>query len=518
MRRLPGACFASVALLAGCLQEGRSVVGRSLVPGRNVEAPAFVKEGAWVTFELRRKSAVPPFSGAYDFAMVDYDSGEVRTLVENAADRWGRIGNETGLMYLLADETLVPNPTVPTTMGTLVTLDLDRGVIDRVPEVTSFSVLGRSRELYYRRATTGTMAELHYRSAGGVDRPLGLAAGQVEFRGKRLIYVAGEQKVLSSFVRPDGPVVELRKNVTRFRLNGDDSWAILQTSDTPHQQAVAHSLETGVERVIPGSGNCYWLDLDGTTFVYVEPAAGEQRARIHTYDLATEEHRVSSAPARLVDVRDIRSRPGTTDRLFLDSRGQLAVVHEGDVDGNVIGGTPGQLSWTDDGKYALWIDLVLASPPKGRLMVQDLDFREPPRVLSPPGGMVPVPGYRMIPDGLRRIVAFWAHFGNNVADLYYADHRTGDERVVAEGIGGMVIGAHQLVGVVRISGQDMVGDLVNKDLALDQEIVLAHDVADATIYEDRAVFVIRGRSDSERDGLWGIGIDGTPPGAADTRE
>src|SRR5437762_11309764 len=88
------------ALLAGCLKEGRPVVGRFLVPGRTVEKPAFVKLGTAVTYEVRRRKAEAPFSGAYDWAIVNYDTGEARTLVENAADRWGRSSNDDGLYFL----------------------------------------------------------------------------------------------------------------------------------------------------------------------------------------------------------------------------------------------------------------------------------------------------------------------------------------------------------------------------------------------------------------------------------
>ena len=57
---------------------------------------------------------------------------------------------------------------------------------------------------------------------------------------------------------------------------------------------------------------------------------------------------------------------------------------------------------------------------------------------------------------------------------------------------------------------------MNKDLVLDREITLGHEVADQAVFRDKVAFVLRGRVGSERDGLWAIGIDGVPPDAPST--
>jgi hypothetical protein len=511
------------ALLAGCLQEGRPVVGRSLVPGRAVERPIFVKDGASVLYEVRRRPAEPPYSGSFDLQMVDYDSAAVRPLVENVADRWGKYDGGGGIWYLITDEAALPNLS---TMGTLVQLDLDQGVLDRIPNVTSYATLP-SREFFYRQMTdeNARLATLHYRSATGADRVLGMSSGAAEFHGNRLYFVTGEEdsgtgamtKVLSRILRPDGPIEVVRGKVNRFVINDDQSWAILQTADSGKSQIVARQFDTGVEHVVPASPNAYWFpypNFSGRIFTYSEPATPTAPATLHTYDVVTEAHTVTQGPAGLVDIRDVRQRPSSTDRLVSDSRGQLAVVKQGEADGPIIAGNPNQLTVTDDGKYALWIELTIAMPPQGKLMIQDLDFKDPPRMLSPKGALVPVPGYFFIADKTRPILVFWAQFGRNGVDLYYADHETGDNRVVAESISEVVVTPYQVVGIVRVSEQDLIGDLVNKDLSLNAEIPLAHEVSDDAINGDKVVFVIRERVSSERDGLWAIGIDGTPPDAA----
>src|SRR5436190_20279693 len=118
----------AAALLAGCLKEGRPVLGRFLVPGRAVEKPAFVKQGGAVTYELRRRKAQGDVSGAYDWAIVNYDTAETRTLVENVSDRWGRQDNGNGLYYVMSDEALAPGRTT----WTLDQVDLDQGILERI--------------------------------------------------------------------------------------------------------------------------------------------------------------------------------------------------------------------------------------------------------------------------------------------------------------------------------------------------------------------------------------------------
>jgi hypothetical protein len=510
---------AVLLLCAGCLQEGRPVVGRLLVKGRTVENPTFLKDNKRLTYQVRRRPAEPPLSGAFDLGIVSYDTAEARLLAENVADRWGVLDGQAGLTFVMTDESLAPDQS---TMGSLVMLDLDQGEVDRIPAVTSYYALPGTRELYYRQASpaTGRLSVLHYRSAAGVDRALGASTGKTEFRRTRLYFVgepgdpAAQSRTLQRFVRPDGPIEVVREKVTDFSINGDESWAILNTSDGGKSQIVARQLATGAEHRVPASQSAFWMGLSATEFVYSEPAAVGMPAQIHRHELATGTETVTTAPQGLINVRDVRARPGSTDRLYSDSRGQLVVVPAGAADGHMIAGSPLQLTVTEDGKYALWIEQQVAIPPQGRLMIQDLDFQEPLRQLSPKGALIS-PGFQFLADRDRRILVYWGQIGQNAADLYYADAATGDQRVVAEGIAGkVIILPYQVIGIVRVSEQDLIGDLVNKDLALNTEIPLAHEVAEDVISGDKVVFVIRERVSSERDGLWAIGIDGTPPGAA----
>jgi hypothetical protein len=501
------------ALLAGCLKEGRPVVGRPLIMGRAVEKPEFVKDGTWVAYEVRQKIAEPPYSATYDWWMVNYDTAENRPLLQNVADRWGHTHNDAGTWFLVTDEVAVPS--LSTTAGTLVLLDLDQGILDRISDVTSFSLRSDTKQFFYRSVSEGSkLAALHLRLQDGTDRLVGLSSGAAEYRGDRFYCVLGEDKTLSRLRKQDGPLEAIRSKVNRFSINADESWVLMQvTGESGKSQIVARQLDTGVEHVVPATQNAYWMDFSGTRFTYTESATDTHPATINHYDVVTEAHDTAPGPAGLVDIHDIQQRPNSTDTFYRDSSGQLAVVHKGEVDGHLITGGPFQLSWTEDGKYVLWIEPVTSTPPQGKLMIQDLDFQQPARQLSPKGSLVPVPGYFFIGKPDQRILVFWGQFGHNGVDLYYANHETGDNKVVAEGISEVVVTPFQIVGIVRVSEQDLTGDLVNKDLVMDKEVVLAHEVAAQVIYGDKVVFVLRERVSSGQDGLWAIGIDGTPPDA-----
>jgi hypothetical protein len=99
--------------------------------------------------------------------------------------------------------------------------------------------------------------------------------------------------------------------------------------------------------------------------------------------------------------------------------------------GRVLNIQPSALSYTEDGRYLIYIDPQTQQPLEGLLMVQDADFRDPPRQINPESSLVPDNGYFFVPDGARRILVFWGHIGRNASDLFFSNHETGDIRNVA---------------------------------------------------------------------------------------
>src|SRR5688500_709287 len=154
MRLLLVALLAVVA--AGCLKEGEPPEGRQLFVGRNVEKPAFIgiDKVPYVMFQVRKTPAQPPRSAAYELWLVNYETGETRLLLENVADRdgWRTQVDPAGLRYVMVDERQVDGGSMvgaPSPVGTLVRLDLVRGVLERIPDVTSFS-LADHNQFFYR--------------------------------------------------------------------------------------------------------------------------------------------------------------------------------------------------------------------------------------------------------------------------------------------------------------------------------------------------------------------------------
>src|SRR6185436_9787921 len=514
--------LALAAPLGACLPEGRPVDGRQLFSSRNVEHPGFVSidKVAWVMFHERTSPAIPPREAVYNLWIVRYDTGEKRLVLQNvsARDGWKPQQDGKGVRYVMVDEHLVDGGSAAgasSPVATLVRLDLSKGELERIPEVTTF-LTNAEGQFFYRTVSAGSkLPELKLRTSLGTDRSLGPSSGNAQLVARdRMYFVAGETKTLSRIVGPEAPVEVIHEKVNRFLLSDDETWVVLQTTnEMGKSETVARELATGMTRVLPGVNPCCWQGFigSGAEFMYSEIAMGNVPGKLHAFDVKTGVDRVVNLPQGLFDVSSIIGRPMSDDSLFVDSRGHLAVVSNEDPSaGRVLDIHPLTPTFSEDGRYLIYIDPDPdpAVNGEGRLMVQEGEFTQPPRVLSPPGSLVPPGGYFFIADGTRRILVFWAHFGRNASDLYFGNHESGEARVVADGISEVTVTPRRVFGIVRVSEQDLTGELVNKDLVMNKETVLAHSVSEATVWGMRVAFVIRERIATSNDGLWAIPIDG----------
>jgi hypothetical protein len=523
-RRLVLSLLAAAAL--GCLKAGPPVQGRQLFKGRDIEKPAFVGlDGmAFVLFQVRTSLAMPPRSATYDLWLANYDTGETRLLLQNVADRdsWHVQADRTGVRYVMVDEQSIDGGSsvgVPSPAGTLVRLDLVKGVLERIPNVSTFSLAGPNGQFFYRTVTPGArLPELHFRTSTGSDRDLGPSAGAAQVTGPdRVYFVASEDRTLSRITGADAPIEVIHPKVTRFQLSGDETWAVLQTTDTGKTQLVAHALAGGVEHPVPGMNPCCWLGFNGNAFVYSESAMGSEPGKVHSYDVVADRDQVTTLPTGLADLSSVVAPPNCSQALYVDGQGRVAIGARNDVaTSKLLEIRPLSPSFSDDCRSIVYINPDPEAQGEGQLMAQDVGLQQPPRLLAPAGSLVPQGGYFFVTDGTSHILVFWAHFGRNASDLYFANVETGELRVVANGISEVTVTARRVFGILRVSEQDLVGELVNKDLVLDHETVLAHDVADATLWGPRVAFVLRGRVASDHDGLWGIGIDGVAGGMKTT--
>jgi hypothetical protein len=511
--------FALAALLGslGCLPSELFPQGVHVAAGRDIEKPDFVtiNEQSHLIFQRRTSRAAAPRSGTYDVWLAPWGSAEPRRLIAQVADRsdWAPGIDAAGVRYYMTNETVLggPPPSGSKPVGELTRVDLARGVLERIPGVLNYRLHG-AEWLYWKGVSGQDLSELHFRGQSGVDRVLGLSNGDAQVFGpERIYFVAGEDKTLSRITAVDGPVEPLRSHVTRFLIRPDHKLAIVTVLEQKTSRTLVLDLVTRMERAVPGDSLCCWRGFSGPIFVYAESASGAKPGKLHSFNTDTHEDRVLVLPPGLADVSAILPRPRSGEALFLDSPGQLARYQPPDTV-RVLGIRPLAPAFSADGRYLIYIepDLRRPTPPGGRLMVWDAEYKEPARVLSPPGTVVPDPGYFFIdpaidPNGVRAPrpqLAFWARFGHAAPDLYFAEYETGDIRVVARGIQQLSVTSKQITGIVRVSQQDLVGDLIDKDLMKNEEQVLASQVSDAVFFGPQVAFIVRERASSPHDGLW----------------
>ena len=148
-------------------------------------------------------------------------------------------------------------------------------------------------------------------------------------------------------------------------------------------------------------------------------------------------------------------------------------------------------------------------------MFQDSELLHQASMVSPSGLLVGAqngPGYFVTDPETAPVLVFWAHLGRASSDLYFADYRRGRVptrlRPIAKAIMSVSISAHTLFGIVNMSQQDGVGDLVFVDIDAGEQTLYAHAVSEAADHggEDLstsyAAYIVRGRADSDRSGLW----------------
>lgn len=515
----PGRLFVLLlaAVSAGCLPEPRAVNGWKIHGGRNIERPAFVSaEGRpWVLFEERVAHASKTRSGVVNVAMTSWQAGELRRLVSNKSERlgWNTYIDRAGVHYLMADERTTTAETsgfaVP--IATLVRMNPERGIIERIPEVTSFSAADDGQFLYRKPIPGGMYQEQIFRNHDGRDVSLGPSSGPAQIAGPGKVYfVTGDDGTLT-LLRPGKDQGEpLRSHVTRFLLRGDEAYAVLSVEDGDHSQTVIFNMITREETRVPGTP-CCWLRFDDT-FVYAERASESAPGKLHFFKFETGDDRVLMLPVGLSDVSHLVPRPNTDISLIFDSRGRVAEFQpSADPPMRLLSFRPKSTTFSDDGRYLIYVEpevaIVASGGYEGPLMVQDADFRAPPRQLSPRGLLVSEAGFFFLNDEARQVLVFWGHFGPALSDLYFGNHETLDVRHVAEGISEVSVTTRRLVGIVRTSQQDLVGDLVIKDLDTDKETIIAYRVSDAAIWGNRVAFVIRDRVTSDIDGLWATQIE-----------
>jgi len=556
-------CVLGALTLASCLPDPEPVNGVSIHPGVAIEDAQFVSfdKQPWVVFGVRQAEPENGYGARLDLYRahwldpaplpegVDPNSVPPRPpsfeapqlMVSDYVDRpeWSPPAVDAeGVRYYMKDERMALDAGAAAA-GTLNRMRVTGEVVETIPDVINYGLSPSNRLLQYRKYIPGSrFQELHLRDLHGTERVLGLASGPAQWSGLMLdqagnpvdapfYYVVGEDHTLSSVPGLTGDPQVLRSHVSRNMMREDHLFAVLAVSEIEKVRTFVFDATTRAEIDLPVENPCCWIALHGNVFEFSDSAKGDKPAALHFFDFTTKQDRVVDMPAGMTKVGVMMPRPPDyTETLIFDSQNQMAVWKpDADPPVHLTNLHPFQSSFTDDGRYLLYIDPDPPPPTPtatpldlgGRLMVQDADdYTLPSRQLSPHGASVPLNqrGYYTTKSEQFPVV-FWAHYGFGASDLYFGNHVTGQYTKVADGISEVTVTQRRVVGVVRVSLQDLTGDLVQKDLMTGVEQLIEHNVAQTAIYGNRIAFLVRDRSaGSPRNGLWGATLPelGQPTG------
>jgi hypothetical protein len=547
-RRLP-LLLIGAALVAGCLDEGPPPTGSHLFHGLNLDSPSFMQVGPdlFVRFRERIASGTSEKGGVYHLWISSFDGTIQRKVVTNWSDRWPELGSAGGRYYMV-EERSIPSGAGKAVVGTWLRLGPTLDEEARIEEVSSASPFsaplswvvdspqpgqwclgfpGRHDEcpqaLFERPPPVGSGAATLYLWDGANQIPIGQGAGgfQTQMMGDGSIYcILGDQRILSRFIRPANKLDSLRANVSTFQVRWDQRYVALSVTDDNKSRTVIRDLQSGAE-VVPARPNpSGWSGFDGNKFKYTQNATSTAPAELHELNLDNGEDTFVTLPPPLINQVAAIARPNSDETLRIDSNGRGVFTGQNDYIGRrtimgplLVPNFPSK----DDGSFLIYVERAASTlydpNPAGALMFQDAELAQPPVMVSPPGLLLGVT--YQVPyffTGGGQVLAFWAHFGRAASDLYFADYQPGvlptNLRLIARSIMSVSVSSHNLFGIVNVSQQDDVGDLVYRDLDLGTETRYAQAVAEADEHAGSdlstswTVYNVRGRADSDRSGIW----------------
>lgn len=533
----------ALLVAAGCLQPGPLPEGRKLFSGRDLGDIGFLSldGAAWVSLNRRLAPANLPAKGAVrDLWIASCDGTQQREVVAGWSDRWPT-PSANGSLFVMVDEQQVTSGGLggglEEHVGTLVRLDPHYQSNATFENVSNFALGAYDNRLLYRQVPPGETPGLFLWDGQDQIR-LGDVANvnlfDAQIAGSGMAYfVLGSDQVLSRLDKLTDTKDDLHANVSGFTLGPNETYAALSLSTGT---TTVLDLQSGneISLALPPEHPCLFAPgfASEDLFAYQQCAIAGAPAEYHTLDLTTGADTFVVLPAPLVNLVGVVTRgdddPSLYDEeLYLDSQGHGVFFGSNDhVPRRAVPVTMLTPSISPDGKYLLYVDpqpATVAYPyDHGPLMVQDADLVNPPRQISTPGMTVDARGksYFFIngpstDGGVSHILVFWASVSISSADLYFANHETGELKVVAHAIGNVSVDSQRIFGTVNESAQDATGDLVVQYVEGGGGRTIAHTVNEATQWYDpvaqfvRVGYVVRGRAPSDRDGVWITTLD--PP-------
>jgi hypothetical protein len=551
------ALFFLPLLLAGCLQEGPMPEGVHLLHSQTLASPGFIKVGdeVMVRCQDRRIPATITHGAVSDLWLSSFDGTRQRKAVTDWSDVWPEEAYSEGDRYYMVNERLVETDGGMARVADLLrlgptleeefllegvwikarfTVPLSALVADPQPGQTcpGFPRLKDNcpQIVFERPPSPGQKLPTLLLWNGEQELLLGSDSGgfQIQPMGNGTAYfILGEAHTLTRFVRPVNLMESLHDNVVRFGISGDERYAAVTLVENSKSRTVVLDFQNKKEIALarPNAPCCGGFGQDKFYYAmnatYAADGTWLAPAELHTVDLLTGEDTYDPLPSPLANLAGVLDRYTTDERLLLDSAGHGVFTSKSDLLAKRV--VQGPLYWpsfTEDGKYLIYISPAAATlydtTVQGGLMFQDAELAAPPILVSPPGLLVNAqsgPAYFFTDGDNGKLLIFWAHLGRESSDLYFADYTGGSPpianlRIMAKSILSVSVSAHSLFGIVDMSQQDAVGNLVlrNFDLGTDrlysQAVSEAAELGGADLSTSYAAYIVRGREDSERSGLW----------------
>lgn len=537
--------FLALLVAAGCELKGHSA-GTQLAQGRDIEAPHIVWAGErpLVLFDRTTEAKT-------DLHVLSFDGTSPELVWENIS------GITT---WLSASGYLVNESSQYLSLFSLASPTLLRSMVGTIDGLQGDELL------YYQGGGTSTISYLVHLPLGEF-RELGRLAQRWLAPDGRLYYLSNTG-IFRSLKASDSAPETVDRLASQFGVASDQRHAVIRerpediTTVPPETRDRLVELPSRRElALLPlADRQCAacvsWLGFspDNRSFYYAENSRAEASV---VYQLDVEALEVAWAA----------TRPGTfTGTLLWSPSGDRGLLGDQPCSSKETGCRPLYRSvmlpgptieplsttvagarFSPDGRYLLFEDALSG----GRLMVASVDALSPEplagaAVLSPAGSQLE--GSRFEAD--TNTVVFWArpmggktsinymHTANR-GNLYAASAPDFVVRRLAESVDRVAIGRGHALALVRLSPQDLTGDLVLYDLRSGHEEILASPVSAFWVSADcplagspplgqkwrgtitRATeigpgcpdrssllltFVVRGRVKSDKDGLWSLAL------------
>src|SRR6185369_16110765 len=149
--------------LSGCLPEPEPVDGDLIAAGIAIEKPHFEifdngdKKEPWVVYGVRKALPVNGYGARVDLHRVRWEDRKAEVIVTDYADRpeWGVAVDARKVRYYMKDERNALDGGAAA-VGTLNRISLTAGIVETIPDVTSFSLDGSGSLYQYRKYVPGS--------------------------------------------------------------------------------------------------------------------------------------------------------------------------------------------------------------------------------------------------------------------------------------------------------------------------------------------------------------------------